>query len=359
MRGARHVRAGLSPGVLSVSGVGNCNDNAGYALSFILPNSAPFVRPAPVRRHVRRPIKHMRYAGPVMKHTVCIAAVGKSLRNGYPAVFLCSDSSIEIEGVAKGTVRFKGMLIAPEWCAMFAGDVSKAHELLHRYEVHLRDRQKHLDIHSVLDILREPLREQQRVDIADYVSATRGMGLDEFLRSSDSERRDILYGFEQWRSHCELILIWFGLNYPRLFIVSDRVYEEVNCAVVGVGRDVARASLLQRGYPKEVLFEEAAYYAYEAKKNSERVPGVGIETFMAVLSYDRAHQATILHFLEGDAMDLLEKQYAAYGPHVFDMSCPDVLDLSFLEVSQDSEQTADGGLRMHVFQESHESSHES
>jgi hypothetical protein len=122
---------------------------------------------------------------------------------------------------------------------------------------------------------------------------------------------------------------------------------------------VARASLLQRGYPKEILFEEAAYYAYEAKKNSERVPGVGIETFMAVLSYDRAHQATILHFLEGDAMDLLEKQYAAYGPHVFDMSCPDVLDLSFLEVSQDSEQTADGGLRMHVFQESHESSHES
>ena len=40
-------------------------------------------------------------------------------------------------------------------------------------------------------------------------------------------------------------------------MVSDSVYEELNFAVIGVGRDVARASLLQRGYPAEVLVEEA------------------------------------------------------------------------------------------------------
>lgn len=93
---------------------------------------------------------------------------------------------------------------------------------------------------------------------------------------------------------------------------------------------------MRRGYPKPVLIEEALYYAYEAKRNSECVPGVGSETYLNILSISPDERCVTLHYLNyGSTLEVMEKQYQAHGsPRDFLLDGVPRVDLSFLGEKQ-------------------------
>lgn len=295
----------------------------------------PLNIPTLERQRSPQPVKHVRYPSP-MAHTVCIAAVctyqGSQLSFPDPeserhCVIMCSDTRIEIDGAASGEVPYKAMHLGQGFLAMYAGDVAAANELAHRYRAHFRDTDpKSINPETISDELRKPLRIHNQVEIADHISATYGMTFEEFKVLPREEKQAIAREV-QWLPR-ELIIIWAGYRSPRLFVINTyRPIEELSFAAIGVGHQAANASLLHRKYTRNLSLKESLYCVYEAKRNSESVPGVGLETHLNVLTFEYGDKGGI-HPNEITELDVLSKQFAVFGPKPFSIDeCPASLDL--------------------------------
>src|SRR2546428_356051 len=111
-------------------------------------------------------LKHLRYhwncdskdRKSAMADTICIAAICGSpalcVNPGEEStIILCSDSRLELEGVATGHT-LKLFLASPSWIGLLAGDVSKAKELISRYSQCLEEAEKGSlfnTVHGALD----------------------------------------------------------------------------------------------------------------------------------------------------------------------------------------------------------------
>jgi hypothetical protein len=267
-----------------------------------------------------------------MSHTVCIAGLCRLERGkneGDSCVILCSDARVEVEGVAKGNVPFKAQQLTADFAVMSSGTASKAKELIDRYSVHLSSKRTKVITESILDVLRKPLADQHRADVSEYLSAAHGMTYKEFLQAEPHERPTILAGFYTWVHSCQLILVWLAPWVPRIFVVTDRVYEEQSFATIGVGCNVAQASLMSRNYVYSMGLRQSLYHIYEAKRASEMVPGVGDDlTYLTVLKYDQGSKRTIFHPFSFHSFETLADQYKHFGPKQFVAAeCPKKLDL--------------------------------
>ena len=289
---------------------------------------------------VPQPLKHMRYPQ-AMADTICIAAICEHLQ-GKHCVILCSDKRTEIEGIAVGEVRYKARLLSSEFVAMFSGNVPKAKEWMDRYAYHLRRNARDITEENVLDELRKPFDAQNRADISQYISSSIGMSYDVFEKLSPEQQRVALDGFE--KRAVDLIIVWLNaLRGPRLFLAN--VYEVVEAFdffCIGCGWPAARASLSTRKYNVNNSLQECMYHVYEAKKNSEAIPGVGEETYLTVIEIERTAQKALYHPFSPLSLAMLEKQYRTFGPRKYSAEeCPG-LDLRSLGIVQQPKQLGDG-----------------
>jgi hypothetical protein len=215
---------------------------------------------------------------------------------------------------------------------MFAGTLTKAKELIDRYSRHLNDPATNRTPQNALDLLTIPLEEQQHADAAAYLSATYGMAYGDFLKLDSQAQQSLTAGLTYWKHSCELIIVWLGVNFVRLFRVSDRVQEERCFSAIGSGANVAQACLYGRSYATLHDLREAIYYVYEAKRASDRVPGVGADTHLAILEFDQDAGKNVFYPLFEQELDRLSKQYEQLGkPRAFgDLKADDVLDLRFI-----------------------------
>jgi len=253
-----------------------------------------------------------------MSDTVCIAAVCVPDKSGRVFAVLCSDARIEIPDLASGTIGFKAVEVARGITIMYAGVVPKAREMIERYKYHLSNADLEMTHENVLDVLGVPLRAQQRRDVVNYISATYGMRYEEYLAKEAGEQQNLLFGLPSWKDYAELIVVWLGDNFVRLFSVSEKITEHSAFATIGTGGNVANASLFSRGYRAHSDLREAAYYVYEAKRNSENVPGVGKETHMEIQEFHSAG-THVMYRLTANEIDVLGKQFLKLGPQPFEI----------------------------------------
>jgi hypothetical protein len=264
-------------------------------------------------------------------NTVCIAAVCVPDKTGRVFAILCSDSKIEIEGLASGTIGFKGISIAPGITIMYAGSVPKSKEMIDRYRFHLNNPRVALTHKNALDILSVPLQAQQIADATSYLSATQGIKYKDYLAKSPADQQALLYGMPAWKAYCDLIVVWLGDGFVRLFYVSETISEQSSFATVGSGASAASASLFARGYQTYCDLRQAAYYVYEAKRNSENVPGVGKETFMEICEFDTAARTHVRYPLNTREIEVLGMQFLKLGPQPFEILGGDAqLSLDFI-----------------------------
>lgn len=262
-----------------------------------------------------------------MANTVCIAALCQHAKPKY-SVIICSDARMEFEGLGAIDIPYKAMALTHTFSAMFSGEVSRARELIGRYVAHLGG--AIVTKENVLDELRAPLSAQHRAEVAAYVSYIWGITYEAYEKLSQTDRQSAIAGFQHRQS--DLLLAWLSPEIPRIFAVSTHdVYECAAFGAIGVGASAATSSLLSRKYDPNNSLAECIYHAYEAKRSSEEVPGVGKTTYLTVLEFDHTRNVTVYHPFGHHSLQALEGQYAAFGPKRFSPAeCPKSLDLKSL-----------------------------
>ncbi len=263
-----------------------------------------------------------------MSDTVCIAAVCVNPDRVFAV--LCSDSRIEIPDVASGVIGFKAVSVAPGVIIMYAGAVPRAREIIERYKYHLANPDAKLTHENALDALSVPLHEQQWRDVANFVSAKYGMSYQDYIAKDASSQQLLLYGLSEWRGDAEFIIVWMGDYFVRLFQVNDKVSEQSSFATIGSGGLAAKTSLMSRGFRSQCDLREAVYYIYEAKRNSENVPGVGKETHIQINEFHTLG-TNVFYPLTASEIEVLAKQFSRLGPKPFEILGGDSeLALSFI-----------------------------
>ena len=208
-----------------------------------------------------------------MPDTICIAV--KCQENGKPRFVLCSDTRITMEGFARWDGIQKVYPIGRDWIGMFAGSTAKAKELVDKYVTFLTSN-IYMDHALALEELRQPLRQQRRSDIDEYVECQIGMSFLEFINKKDAfppiAREDLMAQIRALKPSYELIVAGFignagtatipGNIVPRLYSMepsSGSLLEQDTFAAIGCGWSVALSTLSRRQYSRDLDIHEAIY----------------------------------------------------------------------------------------------------
>lgn len=266
-----------------------------------------------------------------MSDTICIAV--KCQENGQPRLVLCSDTRITMEGVARWDGVQKVYAIGREWVGMFAGSTTKAKELVDKYVPYLTTN-VHIDHALALEQLRQPLRQQRRSDIEEYVQGQIGMSFQEFLDKKDAfppaAREDLLAQIRALKPSYELIIAGFignagGATIPgnvvsRLYSMeysSGSLVEQDAFSAIGCGWSAALSTLSRRNCSGGLDIHEAIYYVYEAKKDSEIIDGVGPDTYMLLLAPVDSRDVCPMRTIGAEGWDILNRQHRKFGRRQF------------------------------------------
>jgi hypothetical protein len=222
--------------------------------------------------------------------------------------------------------------IGREWVGMFAGSTARSKELIDKYIMHLTSN-VYIDHASVLEQLRQPLREQRRSEIEEYVHGEIGMSFQEFLDKKDAfppaAREDLLVQIRTHKLSSEAIIAGFIGSAENAYTtgsIVSRLYstdcngvlaEQDALTAVGCGWAVALSTLSKRHYSRDADIHEAIYYIYEAKKDSEIIDGVGPETHMLLLAPVSSQDVSPLRIIGTEGVDILTVQHRRFGARQF------------------------------------------
>jgi 20S proteasome alpha/beta subunit len=219
--------------------------------------------------------------------TLCIAATSRQFEAGE-AIVLCCDERVETY-ITSADIEIKIAEIKElNWYAMFAGEVSKARELLYHYRsalqlIDLRENTQQ-KFQEVAWSYRKSLMEH-------YVRMQFGISYQEFLERGTDLPAEVfasaIHDMGQIDFGCELILAGFVDSAPQLFHLdryTGKVSPESHFLAIGTGGTNACSMLYYRNQNKQTGIDASIYHVYEAKRFGERAPGVGSSRVLFVLN---------------------------------------------------------------------------
>jgi hypothetical protein len=247
--------------------------------------------------------------------TVCIGAICSE--RDESRIVMCSDTRIGIPYFASSDAAgFKLAVIKPGILALFAGNVSRALELILRYQ-QLLDPAK-LSAQSILDEIRYPAERQKAMLVDEYLRLHWSVTRDEYFQGilnnlPESDRARISAQIEQISLEASLIIATFIDRKPYLFKVqeSGAVLWGDAFEVIGSGETIAYPALCQRQFSKSFDLPKALYSVYEAKKLSEVEPTVGPDTHIFILTPDNGNSPGIV---PTSRLKDLDKLFRRFGP---------------------------------------------
>lgn len=228
--------------------------------------------------------------------TVCIAAMCE--HNGEPRIVLCSDWKGE-EGFGGSETTDKWRSLPKGWEALIAGDLSRAEELIARYESHLKLMPDMPNDNTLYDEMKKPAHTQKAALIDDYVRQLLGISYVDFLSSTTLPHEFVAKQLDEVariRLGAQVILAGFCQFVPTmdinsyLFVVGEEHTESTdvvriadNFAAIGSGAYVAIPVMHQHEHESDKPLMETIYTIFEAKRLSEIVPGVGQATSLEIM----------------------------------------------------------------------------
>jgi 20S proteasome alpha/beta subunit len=187
--------------------------------------------------------------------TVCIAAI---CRDGDDRrVVLCTDTRLEHGDVGGEDGAPKIYVLGWGWVALIAGPWSGIRALARKIRYSVQALSDYPSHDAILDLIDS--------SIAEFRSSP--------AFASDQVHELILSGFNQ-----------YGPLLESVYILGD---QTVVCSLsshwaIGSGGSFARLILTNRAYKKTETVERASYFAYEAKRLSQKAQGVGPGTVVAI-----------------------------------------------------------------------------
>lgn len=262
----------------------------------------------------------MRYASRTV--TTCIAA--KALAPGaitegegefHSALVLCMDT-LGSTGYSSAENVSKHWFLPHGFVALIAGTVHVAREFSAIVSGQLKDCE--LTPTEILSRLRESMTILKHRLADEHLGAAVGMSYSAFQEYGASALPRDLYRTLAWEVRNQIVdveLIVAGFIKHQSVLVKLSSGKAMICdhfATIGSGGFLADASLLQREHSELCHFNLAVYRVYEAKRLSERAPGVGPSTSIMVLhdSIDK----TELDLFHQERLPLLDQEIKRFGP---------------------------------------------
>ncbi len=173
-----------------------------------------------------------------------------------------------------------------------------------------------IDETNVTAIIRNALRVRKNEKADALIGAKYGLTYADFISVGKDKfppelYRDALSEISSLSLRAEFVIAGFYGNRPFLCETSNDgdISPRTDFAVRGDGVHLATSVLLYRDQTGARGLETTLYSVYEAKKYAQRVPGVGQETTISILSPDGPWKQV------GDkGRAYLEEQYEKFGP---------------------------------------------
>jgi hypothetical protein len=254
--------------------------------------------------------------------TLCIASIALDMIDSDKGIFqqtiiLCSDKKVE-GWKGGGEIVQKQLWAGERWPALVAGDLGQALELLSIFREHMNAAGPQTN-KSILETLRVPVREMRSRLIEARVHLNSGLAYQEFLAlgaynnppeffdRTSREIEDITLG-------CELLIVGYIEGCPGIFHVHQdgSVTEQQHFCAIGTGGDRAEPVFFWRKYDWNTPKNQAMYLAYEAKKLSEVMPGVGSETEMSIVRWWGEDKPLSVHSVDCEVE--MQENFKKYGP---------------------------------------------
>jgi hypothetical protein len=225
--------------------------------------------------------------------TICIAAMCQ--HNDEARIVLCSDWKAE-EGLGGSETTDKWRSLPKKWEALLAGDLSRAEELVARYESHIAQMPNFANDHELIEEMKKPAHAQKAALLDDYARQMFGIPYTDFLSSTTLPHDFVTRHLDEIariKLGAQVILAGFAVFVPvmdvnsYLFVVGEengdvfRIAD--NFAAIGSGAYVAIPVMHQREHESDKPLMQTIYTVFEAKRLSEIVPGVGQAISMQIM----------------------------------------------------------------------------
>ncbi|MGB8412460.1 MAG: hypothetical protein WCE23_06505 [Candidatus Binatus sp.] len=246
--------------------------------------------------------------------TLCIAATCE--HKGKPCIVFCSDRKI-VQGDVSSETGDKLSWFIPRWPILYAGTISRAHELIDVYRTELK--RAKFKKSTIFDEFKRPPWIYKDKLLEDRSRKAAGLAYKEFLaqKSAFTDFDKLLAFITDSDIECELILGGFVDEESYLFVVDGEggVSYEDDFAAIGSGADLATAVLRFRKQYSVRNLAETIYRLYEAKKFAQMEPNVGRRTFIDVLEpRGKDNNAKVrIRSLSKGGFQMLDSYYKQYG----------------------------------------------
>lgn len=246
--------------------------------------------------------------------TLCIAAAC-CLGGDDPKIVVSSDW-LASGPLGSTDTLLKQKWVGPGWLCLTSGlkpDIQAELTLL-RAEIKAEGT---IDDANFSRVMKEAMRKRKKEKADQFIAAKYGLTYDEFLNTGKAKLpedrfRRATEEIEFLELGAELILVGFDPNEtPYIGKMGARCECAVidDCAAIGNGAPIATAILLSRQQRIMYSLPQTLYNVYEAIKYAERVPGVGNDHTISILSKDGTREV-----LNKDGMSWLDGLYKKHGP---------------------------------------------
>jgi hypothetical protein len=257
------------------------------------------------------PVKHRRYPEWDTDMTVCIAAA--SILNEDPLLVLCADMMGSTD-FSSAETTWKYRPVGKGFHALLSGPTSNAREMVSACHQELL-KNPPVTMAEAIKALRTAVGEYKNILAEAHIQSRLGVSYEEFRKNDGSQwpedlYRDLLLEIKNSYSNVELIVAGFLNSKPVIYKISgDSVWSCDDFAVIGAGTPVAEASLFHREQSFFRGKNHSLYFVYEAKKLSERAPGVGKKTRLYVVRPDNSFEETL-----PEGFQILESHFSKFAP---------------------------------------------
>jgi hypothetical protein len=249
--------------------------------------------------------------------TICIAAICNTFKN-EPRIVLCHDwQTSSQEGI--GSKNKERSLGKGGYCLTsgFDGQITAAYQHLKQAFAEWKE---DIDETNLTKIVRNGLQARKLEKCEELLRGRMAISYDKFLQDGRACLPTSI--FEALNSEilgmklgAQFIVAAFSpAGYPMICETDDfaQVTPRDEFCVIGEGKTLARAALLQRRFTTVNDWPEAVYKVFEAKRIAENVASVGTYTSLEILRKDGFRRS-----LKDNGLKRLEAAFGKYGPKLF------------------------------------------
>jgi len=238
--------------------------------------------------------------------TICIGAIAENRKKAvFAADRMVTSTQLSVE-FEHDEEKFE--TLSPKCVALTAGEVLAPTEFFRAARAGIRDSPK---ISEIAHHVEEGFRNFRMKRVEDTLFLPRGITVRDFLQAQRVMNPDVVLrldrAIETNKVNALILIVGVDSDGAHLHQVTDpghsECFDKLGFHAIGSGLPHAISTFISHNYAPHFSLKKATYVVYEAKKNAEKAPGVGLETDIGIV------EDSGIRVIRGDEKKLLNEIY--------------------------------------------------